>query len=69
MPELGGLIPPASVFNRDLVGATSALIGLITAWSVMAGESNGILVEGSIGFSRLALRPGALRYPGAHDVA
>jgi S-DNA-T family DNA segregation ATPase FtsK/SpoIIIE len=46
MPNLSGLVPPASVFNRDLVGAISALIGLVTAWSVLAGESNGILVAG-----------------------
>ena len=28
------------------LGAVSALIGLITAWSVIAGKSNGILVDG-----------------------
>jgi S-DNA-T family DNA segregation ATPase FtsK/SpoIIIE len=46
IPNLSGLVPSASIFNRDLVGAVSALIGLVTAWSVLAGESNGILVAG-----------------------
>jgi S-DNA-T family DNA segregation ATPase FtsK/SpoIIIE len=46
LPNLNGLVPSASIFNRDLVGAISALIGLVTAWSVLAGESNGILVAG-----------------------
>ena len=39
-------MPSAPLLNRDLVGAMSALIGLITAWAVMAGDSNGILVKG-----------------------
>jgi len=46
LSDLGCLLPSQSVFNRDLLGAVSALIGLITAWSVIAGKSNGILVDG-----------------------
>jgi hypothetical protein len=45
IPDLADLMPPAAVFNRDLVGAISALVGLVTAWAVLARQSNGILVE------------------------
>jgi S-DNA-T family DNA segregation ATPase FtsK/SpoIIIE len=38
-------LPSAPPLNRDLVGAISAMIGLVTAWSVLAGESNGMLVQ------------------------
>lgn len=45
VPALGELMPPVTVFNRDLVGAVSALVGLVTIWVTLAGESNGILIE------------------------
>ncbi len=43
--ELRSLTPTLPAINRELVGAVSALIALITAWAALAGESNGILVK------------------------
>jgi DNA segregation ATPase FtsK/SpoIIIE, S-DNA-T family len=40
----GRMIPAPSAINRELIGGLSALIGLITTWSMLAGDSNGMLV-------------------------
>ena len=45
LPDVGALVPSIGALNRDLVGAISALIGLVTAWAVLAREGNGVLVE------------------------
>jgi S-DNA-T family DNA segregation ATPase FtsK/SpoIIIE len=39
-------VPSIGAVNRDVVGAISALIGLVTSWAVLAHDGNGILVEG-----------------------
>ena len=45
IPDLGNLMPSAAVLNRDFIGAMAALSGLVTAWAVLASESNGVLVR------------------------
>jgi S-DNA-T family DNA segregation ATPase FtsK/SpoIIIE len=42
---VSGALPSAPAVNRDLVGAVTALIGLVSAWAVLAGESSGMLVQ------------------------